>query len=60
MVNFIIDLHDRLTIFVDGFGILHHIEFGYAYQIGLQLDIPRVGIGIEIRIEKTVLYCRIR
>jgi len=37
-------------LFIDGFGILHHREFGSACQIGLELDIPTVGIA------KTLLY----
>jgi endonuclease V len=33
------------VIFIDGFGILHPREFGSASQLGLELDIPTVGIA---------------
>ncbi len=33
------------VLFIDGFGILHQREFGSASHIGLELDIPTVGIA---------------
>ncbi len=55
-INANLNINPKLTnfypqvLFVDGNGILHHREFGSACQIGLELDIPTVGIA------KTLLY----
>lgn len=33
------------VLFIDGFGVLHHREFGCASQLGFELDIPTVGVA---------------
>jgi len=33
------------VLMIDGFGILHPRKFGSASQIGVELDIPTIGIG---------------
>ncbi len=38
------------VLLVDGFGILHHRNFGSASHLGFELDIPTIGVG------KTLLH----
>jgi deoxyinosine 3'endonuclease (endonuclease V) len=33
------------VLMIDGFGILHHREFGSASHLGLELDIPTIGVA---------------
>jgi deoxyinosine 3'endonuclease (endonuclease V) len=33
------------VLMIDGFGILHHREFGSASHLGIELDIPTIGVA---------------